>query len=72
MARHKTNFIKHGYSHDLKELIENNPMAAMKLFCVRRSQDISKSFEHSLVYRDLIARIYYQGLLDGQKTFGEN
>lgn len=69
MARPIKNFKKHGYSHGLSEM---SPENGMRLFCIRRGNDVAQSFMSSLSYQDLIARAYYQGILDGKKTFGEN
>lgn len=66
MGRYKTNYAKHGYFHDLEAL---SPKNAMLIFCKRRSGDIVKDFGHSLTHDELMARIYYQGLKDGESIF---
>lgn len=66
MGRQKTNYAKHGYFHDLMDM---KPALAMLHFCKRRSGDIIKDFGHSLTHDELIARIYYQGLKDGEQIY---
>ena len=63
-----TNYVKHGYFTGIEDIPVKS---AMKIFCHRRSQDIVKSFQSDLSYMDLIARIYYQGLLDGEDIFNK-
>lgn len=60
-----TNYQKHGYFHGIEDM---DPCTAMIIFCKRRAGDVVKNMGHSLPYDDMLARIYYQGLRDGQDT----
>lgn len=61
MGRSVSNFQKHGYSFGLEDM---EPMAAMKVFCLRRSGDVAKEFQADLTFSELLARVYLQGVLD--------
>ena len=63
-----TNFKKHGYFHGIEDLPWQS---ALKIFCRRRSADIRKDFGSDLSFDDLLARIYLQGVLDGQDMYGK-
>lgn len=62
-GRPVTDYGRHGYFHGLSDGISD--MSAMIIFSKRRSGDVLKFFGHELSYDDMIARVYYQGLLDG-------
>lgn len=62
-----TNFKKYGYFHGLDGTPDR---AAMIIFCQRRAGDIIKAFGSTLTHNELMARIYYQGLMDGLDIFG--
>ena len=61
-----TNFKKHGYCSDLEKLPWE---AALKIFCMRRSNDIFKTFSVHLPFKLLLARIYLQGFMDGKDVY---
>ena len=61
-----TNFKKHGYFHGIKDL---DWQSALEIFCRRRSGDIRKDFGSTLSFDDLLARIYLQGVMDGNDMY---
>lgn len=61
-----SNFKKHGYTVGLENM---PPQTAILHFCRRRSGDVVKEFETDLPMCDLIARVYYQGLMDGRDIY---
>lgn len=64
--RANTRYDKHGWMIGLENL---DHKSAMRMFCIRRGNAVADSFESDLTMRDLIARVYYQGLLDGMSLF---
>lgn len=64
-----TNYKKHGYFHGIED---HKPATAMKIFCMRRAGDVVKDFGSNLTHNELLARIYYQGLKDGQNIWGND
>ena len=68
VGRPRTNFKNHGYRTGLEDLPWKS---ALKIFCMRRSNDIFKSFSVHLPFKLLLARIYLQGFLDGKDTYQE-
>jgi hypothetical protein len=64
--RANTRYDLHGWMIGLEGMDDRS---AMRMFCIRRGNAVAESFESSLTVRDFIARIYYQGLLDGISLF---
>lgn len=63
-----TNYHKHGYFHGINDM---EPKKAFIIFCKRRSGDVVKEMGHSLPYDEMLARIYYQGLMDGKDIYAK-
>ncbi len=64
--RANRDYKKHGYGFDLDV---TKPHQAMLTFCIRRGGDVFRDFESALHHKELIARVYYQGLLDGSNLY---
>ena len=69
MGRNITDWKKRGYFYGIEDY---DPHIAMKIFCKRRSSDVVKELGNMLSYDDMLARIYYQGLKDGEDIFHNN